>query len=125
MGSVVVVNEADRLRAEGKRVTSARLALMDVVREGQHPGAATGGRSGPSVKPMSALPPKTADVTSAGLPAVSPIAVCGSRAQRRHAGVQGRGGVNRGLRPPRQAGDRKQQFERHKVGHPAGQAHNT
>ena len=33
------MNEADRLRAAGMRVTSARLAILDAVREGQHPGA--------------------------------------------------------------------------------------
>jgi Fur family ferric uptake transcriptional regulator len=35
----MIMNEADRLRAAGMRVTSARLAILDVVREGQHPGA--------------------------------------------------------------------------------------
>jgi Fe2+ or Zn2+ uptake regulation protein len=39
MGMVVVMNEADRLRGAGMRVTSARLAILDAVREGQHPGA--------------------------------------------------------------------------------------
>jgi Fur family transcriptional regulator, stress-responsive regulator len=35
----MIMNEADRLRAAGMRVTSARLAILDVVREGQHPRA--------------------------------------------------------------------------------------
>jgi Fe2+ or Zn2+ uptake regulation protein len=35
----MVMNEADRLRGAGMRVTSARLAILDAVREGQHPGA--------------------------------------------------------------------------------------
>jgi Fe2+ or Zn2+ uptake regulation protein len=35
----MIMNEADRLRAAGMRVTSARLAILDAVREGQHPGA--------------------------------------------------------------------------------------
>ena len=35
----MIMNEADRLRAAGMRVTSARLAILDVVHEGQHPGA--------------------------------------------------------------------------------------
>jgi Fe2+ or Zn2+ uptake regulation protein len=31
--------DADRLRSAGLRVTAARLAILDVVRAGQHPGA--------------------------------------------------------------------------------------
>jgi Fur family transcriptional regulator, stress-responsive regulator len=36
---VVAVDGASRLRAAGMRVTSTRLAILEVVREGRHPGA--------------------------------------------------------------------------------------
>jgi Fur family ferric uptake transcriptional regulator len=39
VGNVVPVTDAERLRAAGLRVTSARLAILDVVRDGAHPGA--------------------------------------------------------------------------------------